>query len=116
MVVKKSGKLIYGADLTAAEKKAMDIEIRKCMADYTNNNLMEMDAIILWILHEQLGFGEKRLRKFYDNFHVELKALTDRYEMDGEEVYLCQKKLKDIGIDIDKWHKEKTKRLEKEGF
>ena len=35
MRVKKSGKHIYGADLSAAEKKAMDIEIKRQLAEYT---------------------------------------------------------------------------------
>lgn len=85
MTVKKSGKIVYGMDLTATEKKALDIEIKKSMADYTKKNLMEVDSVILWILHEKCGFGKKRLRDFYDNFHIAIKELADRYEMDGEE-------------------------------
>ena len=101
MRVKKSGKYIYGADLSAAEKKAMDIEIRRQLAEYTKKHEQEVSAIILWELHNQLGFGHDRLKKFYDNFRPALDDLIKRYEMeDGDEAWLCTQKLKDYGFDI----------------
>ena len=114
MVVKKMHNKIFGAELTRNEQKALDIEIKKQLAEYDRKNMMEMDSIILWILHSMLGFGEKRLRSFYDNFHTELEALADRYEMDDEDVYLCTENLRRIGIDVEKWHQEKEDRLSKE--
>lgn len=101
MIVKKSGKYIYGAELSAAEKKAMDIEIRRQLAEYTKKHEQEVSAIILWELHTQLGFGHDRLKKFYDNFRPALDDLIKRYEMeDGDEAWLCTQKLKDYGFDI----------------
>ena len=104
MRVKKYKGNVFGADLTAAEKKAMDIEIKRQLAEYERNHAIELEAIILWVLHEQLGFGEKRLRRFHDGFAPEIDALLKRYEMDdADETWLCMKKLKDVGIDITKW-------------
>lgn len=81
MVVKKAGGKIYGAVLTSAEKKAMNMEIER-----------------------QLGFGEQRLRKFFDRFSVEIDALVKYYEMDDEDAeWLCTRKLLDMGIDVEKW-------------
>lgn len=114
MVVKKMGNKIFGAELTRNEQKALDIEIKKQLAEYDRKNMMEMDSIILWILHSMYGLGEKRLRAFYDNFHTELEALADRYEMDDEDAYLCTENLRRIGIDVEKWHREKAERLSKE--
>lgn len=57
MHVKKAGGKVYGAILTAAEKKAMDIEIQKELAEYDRKHIAEIDATILWVLHEQFGFG-----------------------------------------------------------
>ena len=34
MIIKKSGKNIFGAELTVAERKAMDIEIQKEIAEF----------------------------------------------------------------------------------
>lgn len=62
MIVKKSGKHIYGADLSAAEKKAMDIEIRRQLAEYTKKHEQEVSAIILWSFTLSLGLGMTGLR------------------------------------------------------
>lgn len=83
MVVKKAGGKIYGAVLTSAEKKAMNMEIERQLAEYTRKHEVELNAMILYVLHEQLGFGEQRLRKFFDRFSVEIDALvnTTRWTM-----------------------------------
>lgn len=39
MHVKKAGGKVYGAILTAAEKKAMDIEIQKELAEYDRKHI-----------------------------------------------------------------------------
>lgn len=52
MYMKKAGGKVYGAHLTAAEKKAMDIEIRRQLAEYDLKHANELDAMILWHLHE----------------------------------------------------------------
>lgn len=57
MQLKKAGGKVYGAVLTAAEKKAMDLEIQRELAEYDRKHIAEIDATILWVLHEQFGFG-----------------------------------------------------------
>lgn len=108
MVVKQVGKLILGADLNEKEKKALDIEIGKEFAKYNRNNANEVDAIILWVLHDQFGFGHDRLKKFHAAFQPSLEELCKRYEMTGkdDELWLCTRKLLDIGVDIEDWNKE----------
>lgn len=104
MLVKKLNGKIYGAHLSATEKKAMKMEIQRQLAEYEQKHAVEMDALILWILHENYGFGEKRLRMFHDNFMQSIKELTERYELDdSDNIWLCTKKLKDYGIDIYEW-------------
>lgn len=107
MRVKKVGNRVYGADLTVAERKAMNLEIQKQMAEYDRKHLNEIDALILWQLHTQLGFGIKRLKRFYMNFNPEYQALIDRYDMDEEDgIWLNTYKLKEIGVDLEEWSKE----------
>ncbi len=107
MRIKKTNGRIFGASLTAAEKKAMDLEIQKELAEYDRKHVLEIDAMILWVLREQFGFGPKRLRQFYDRFNPSLEALIKRYELeDDDQVWLCTQKLKDAGIDIEQWYKE----------
>lgn len=88
----------------------MNMEIQRQLAEYDEKNNQEIDAMVLYILHTQFGWGKKRLRRFYDCFADELKALTDRYLMDDTDtVWLCTRKLKDAGIDISEWSKESLK-------
>ena len=108
MRIKKSGGKIFGADFTAAERKAMDKEIQRQLADYTEKHRLELDAMILWVLHAQLGLGPTRLRRFYDQFEKELDALLERYEMgEDDRLWLFAYMLKQIGVDIEKWDRER---------
>lgn len=89
---------------TGIQKKAMNAEIRRQLAEYNEKNADEIDAMVLWVLYSEFGFREKRLKRFYEIFNRELDALRDRYEMTDEDtVWLCTRKLKDAGIDISKW-------------
>ena len=107
MVFKKYNGKIFGVELSKKEKEVFDQEVQKQLAEYDRRNAAEVDAIALWILHEMFGFGEKRLRAFYDSFHNELAALLDRYKMEkSDAVWLCTYKLKECGIDIRAWNQE----------
>lgn len=107
MRIKKVGGRIIGAEMSAAEKKAMELEIRRQIAEYNQKNLNEIDALILWVLHEQFGFGAKRLKQFYNAFQNSVNDLMRRYEMEeGDENWLCTEMLKRIGVDVEQWHKE----------
>ncbi len=106
MIIKKSNGRVYGANLTAAEKKAMDLEIQRQFAEYLSKSENEISAIILWELHEQFRFGPKRLKDFYIHFGKSVKELIARYELENsDDIWLCTRKLKEIGIDLDEWRK-----------
>jgi hypothetical protein len=116
MQVKKRKGKVFGGSMSAAEKKAAEIEIRKQLAEFDQKNAMELDALVLWILHNQFGFGEKRLKRFYDAFAEEIFKLVDRYIMeDSDAIWLCTFDLERDGIDIKKWHEEFQKKLEERG-
>ena len=59
---------IRSRDVQPPRKKAMELEIRRQIVEYNQKNLNEIDALILWVLHEQFGFGAKRLKQFYNAF------------------------------------------------
>lgn len=108
MRIKKACGKVYGADLTAAEQKAMDMEIQRQLAEYTEKHRLEMDALVLWSLHAQLGWGPKRLRQFYNHFGDEVSALVKRYEIDDtDDIWLCTEMLKRLGVDIKQWDRER---------
>lgn len=104
---KRAGGRIFGVQFSKKEQDAIDQEIQRQCAEYDRKNENEIDAIILWLLHEKFGFGMKRLRRFYDLFRTEFDALVKRYEMEKEDgVWLCTYKLKQYGLDIEQWNKE----------
>lgn len=105
MRVKKASGKVYGADLTAAERKAMNMEIQRQLAEYDRKHMNEIDAIVLWQLHAQFGFGATRLRRFYERFKAEYLDLVKRYEMEeSDNIWLNTYKLKEIGVDIEAWN------------
>lgn len=107
MLIKKNGGKIYGASLTSAEKKAMTMEIQRQLAKYDSKHALEIVSMILWVLHEQFGFGPKRLKQFYDAFSPTVDDLIKRYEMeDSDQIWLCTQMLKRYGIDIEDWYKD----------
>lgn len=94
--------------LTAAERKVMHNEIKRQLAEHDRKHAYEIDAIVLWTLMETFGFGEKRLKKYFDAFGENLKKLIAYYEMgEDDEAWLCSRKLKEAGIDFEKWEAEK---------
>ena len=103
MQIKKTGSIIYGANLTAAEKKAMNMEIQRQLAEYDRKNANEIDAMVLWILYAKFDFDLDKLQEFQREFDPTLDALCERYEMTdaGDELWLCTHKLKEIGLDLE---------------
>lgn len=105
MMPLKSGKHIIGAKLTAAEQKAMDMEIKRQLREWDEVHAIELEALYLWTLHEVFGFGEKRLRRLHDSIVPAIESLLARYELEEkDDVWLCTKKLKEAGIDIERWN------------
>lgn len=111
MFVKKSAGKVLGIRFNSAERKAMDMEIRKQTAEYDRKNAIEIDALVLWVLHKRFGFGPERMKRFHDEFKIELQELLKRYEMeDCDQVWLCTHMLDDYLSDHDiklaDWWKE----------
>ena len=108
MRVKKSAGKIYGCSLSATEQKALNMEIQRQTAEFDDKNARELDALILWRLHETFGFGEKRLKKFYDGFNDDIHELVKRLQLEeGDDIWLATELLKRRGIDIEAWDKER---------
>lgn len=104
MQIKKSGKTIFGANLSAAEKKALNIEIGRQLSDWNQKNIAEVDACILWTLFYNYGWSHEQLREFYDQFHDRMNKLSDYYQLGkSDQPWLCTQKLKDIGINLEEW-------------
>jgi hypothetical protein len=109
MFVRKLGNRVIGAELTAAEKRAMDIEIGKEFAEYDRKNTTEIDAIVLFLVAKHFDADTEELKEFYDDFISQMEALADRYELEVEDnPWLCTQLLKSMGVDIDAWREERN--------
>lgn len=102
---------IFRVKLNSAERKALDAEIAKSFEEFDKEHWLEIDAMVLWVLRERFGWGHKRLREFYDAFGPEFEGLLKRYEMSGHDgIWLCTQRLKEYGVDLEEWEKEKETR------
>ena len=111
MRIKKAGGKAYGAVFTAEEKRAMDKEIERQLAEWDKKNARELSSMALWILHEEFGFGHDRLKRFFTAYIEGINALSARYYADEgrndiKDGFICTMKLKDYGIDLNEWNKE----------
>ena len=106
MRVKQHHGQVFGADLNAKERLAMNIEINRQIVEAERKYANDVDAMILYTLHVHLGFGKKRLRRFWEAFQREHKALIEHYQMPDDGAWLCQRKLTDIGVNVEEWNKE----------
>ena len=107
MRVKKSGGKIYGVELTAAERKAFDMEARRILVEHSRKHELEIEAMVIRQLRKATGWGEVRLRRFFNSFDNEIFQLCERYEMEEDDApWLCTRELLEEGFDIEKWHRE----------
>lgn len=107
MQIKKAGEKVFGAVLTAAERKAMDIEINRQIVEADRQYTDNIDAMVLYTLRVHLGFGPKRLRRFWEAFSAEHDKLIRYYEMPDDFAWLCKAKLKEAGVDVETWNRER---------
>ena len=90
--------------LTNRERKAIESEINRQTAQNVKNLSLNLQALVLWQLHEQLGFGKKRLLDFQKAFLPMIKELQRFYEVDNADDtdFICKYKLKNqVGIDVE---------------
>lgn len=107
MFVKKSGKTVYGADLTAEERKALDMEARRALAEHTRQHELEIEALVMRWFRRQTGYGEIRMKRAYMDFMPDLKKLCNYYELpEVDQPWICLMELKKEGFDIEAWHRE----------
>lgn len=111
MIFKKYNSRVYGVEMNAAEKKALEAEIKRQEAEYERTHEIDLANLILYLAHTHLGFGRKRLRRLYDAFTVEHNKLIAHYELpENENSWIAGEKLKEIGVDVTEWDAEKRGR------
>lgn len=65
---------------------------------------LDLDTMVLWTLFQHYGWREKRLHDFYLAMAREHRRMREYYQMD--DLYPERYKLKEKGIDVEKWQEE----------
>lgn len=106
--------------MNALGKKAVRRYMKQQINDEMINYVEHCDLVVLWVLHNVFGFGEKRLRKYYRAFMKLYDEFQNRYKREddiqtlgerGDSVAL-KAKLKEIGFDYDKEIEEAKNEME----
>ena len=84
-------------------RKALQDEINKQTAENVRNLSVNIQALVLWSLRKQLGFGKKRLLRFQESFLPLIEELQEYYQAEdaNETEFICLHKLKnEVGVDV----------------
>lgn len=91
------------AEQRKALKQQVAEEFNKLLDRYNRDAAMQ----ILYVLHTEFGFGQKRLQRFADLLAEMQKDMDYRYELpESDTPWLCEKKLEEAGINVKALFKE----------
>ena len=88
--------------LNAKQRKALHQESKKEFFKLLELYNKQVSLQIMHTLHFDFGFGEKRLRKFFDKLKTMQARLIERYDAIDEEVPdICEIQLREDGINFE---------------
>ena len=78
-------------------------EFDKLLEDFNRQAAMQVACVLRF----EFGFGQERLERFFDRLAEMRAKTTTRYEVEDSEVPdICEIKLRESGIDVEKLFKE----------
>ena len=101
------GHMVSHAEKSAKERAtaAAIHEIDRQILERDEAYSLDIDAMVLWTLHVYLGFGKKRLERFYRDMLKEHIHMREVYEMD--DTYPERYKLKELcNVDVEALNNE----------
>lgn len=103
MFVKQANGKVFGAQFTKKEQQAIDIEVRKLVAEQNDVYNKDLDAVLLFALRQEFGFGKKRLEQFFNAAKQIAKTYHEQYQSkDTSLPEHCKSELLKIGVDLDR--------------
>ena len=78
-----------------AAKQVNEILLRRCI---------DLDTVVMWVLHRRFGFGKERCKRFFDEYKPVTDNFSERYGADKYAV--MRNDLMRDGIDIERWETE----------
>lgn len=90
--------------MTPTMREAMMHEIYQQCLDADAQLSLDLDTVVIWTLYQCYGWRDKRLHDFYLAMAAEHRRMREYYETDTPYPERC--KLRERGIDIQKWQEE----------
>jgi hypothetical protein len=90
--------------MTNRERKAFEREINRQTGENVRKLALNLQALVLWGLHQKYGMGKKKLLDFQKDFRPMIEELQKYYEADDADQteFICMYKLKnEVGIDVE---------------
>lgn len=85
------------------QQRSFKREVNRQLSEQTKAHESDVDAILMWFLHEEYGWGPKRLNDFIERFNARLKELVSWYDLDDDDqLWLIKYKLKEMGVEFEK--------------
>lgn len=107
MFFKKAAGNIFDVQLSKAEQRALDAEIKKQIVEHDKQYDIDRESSILWMLHTEFDFGPKKLKRAWQLMYASGIKLREHYEMSSDDDgWLCRKMLKEMGCDVEQWYKD----------
>ena len=89
--------------MTNRERKAFEREINRQTGENVRKLALNLQALVLWGLHQKYGWGKKKLLDFQKDFRPLIEELQKYYEAEDADQteFICLYKLKnEVGIDV----------------
>ena len=97
-------------EMTPEQRKSMNREINKQIAENEKQFSKDYDATSLWAMHLAFGVGKTRMLRYLRIWKKEHEKLLNYYKMKTEDSgWLCTRNLSEIGIEIDELYEELKK-------
>lgn len=90
--------------LSSKTRKAINDEINRQTGENVRNLSINLQALVLWAVHEEFDCGKKKLLQFQKKFLPLIQELQDYYQLENarETEFVCLHKLKnEVGIDVE---------------
>lgn len=93
---------------SSTERMLVDQMIRQEIRNQEHRLSQEVDAAWLWQLSERYDWTEEELHRIYKDMETYHAAIRQYYEVDAGDGagWLYVQKLRDRGIDLEKWYAE----------
>lgn len=92
---------------TAAEERAMNIEIKRQCHEINKQYMKEADALLLLSVRTVFEAGPTRLKRVFDTvLENRKKSLEYMLDPNNDGKWLYTKWLEEAGVDLDAWYRE----------